>query len=182
MNSVTSLLRLHQHRAWVNEKLLSAAATLDEEQIRQPFAIGQGSVWNTLLHLLGAEYVWLETILGNENPRMPGDLPDAIVGNQLADDGIQTLERLKQVWGELDLRWSSYLEHLTEADLVKPITKVSTSSHYGERRTTALMDILLHVCTHAHYTAAQMVNMLRQLGVQDLPDPMLITLARNESS
>jgi uncharacterized damage-inducible protein DinB len=37
----------------------------------------------------------------------------------------------------------------------------------------------MHVCTHAHYTAAQVVNMLRQIGVE-LPETMLITLARKE--
>jgi hypothetical protein len=42
--------------------------------------------------------------------------------------------------------------------------------------------VLLHVCTHAHYTVAQGINMLRRLGVPTdrLPDPMLITLSRQE--
>jgi len=38
------------------------------------------------------------------------------------------------------------------------------------------------VCTHAQYTTAQVINMLRQLGAQPLPDPMLITLARGEAA
>ena len=38
-------------------------------------------------------------------------------------------------------------------------------------------DVLLHVCTHAHYTSAQVVNMLRQVGLDPLPDVMLISLA-----
>jgi hypothetical protein len=33
---------------------------------------------------------------------------------------------------------------------------------------------------HAHYTSAQVVNMLRQLGVENLPETMLISLARRE--
>jgi uncharacterized damage-inducible protein DinB len=40
---------------------------------------------------------------------------------------------------------------------------------------------LLHVCTHAHYTASQVTNMLRQVGVEKLPVTMLISLARNET-
>ena len=41
--------------------------------------------------------------------------------------------------------------------------------------------MLLHVCTHAQYTTAQLVNMLRQLGVDRLPDVMLISMARQEA-
>ena len=41
--------------------------------------------------------------------------------------------------------------------------------------------MLLHLCTHAQYTVAQAVNMLRQAGAEALPDVMLISLARQES-
>jgi uncharacterized damage-inducible protein DinB len=51
---------------WV--KLLQAVRPLTDSQLRQPFANGQGSVGNTLTHLLAAEYVWLEALLGNESP------------------------------------------------------------------------------------------------------------------
>jgi hypothetical protein len=40
--------------------------------------------------------------------------------------------------------------------------------------------VLLHLCTHAQYTVAQAVNMLRQAGLGPLPDVMLITMARQE--
>jgi uncharacterized damage-inducible protein DinB len=68
MNAVELVRRLHQHRAWVNGNLLTSAATLGEERLRSPFLIGQGSVWNSLVHLHAAEYVWLETLLGDEAP------------------------------------------------------------------------------------------------------------------
>ena len=65
MNAVELLQRLHQHRAWVNGNLLTAAAALSDEQLRSAFQIGQGSVWKSLLHLYAAENVWLEALLGN---------------------------------------------------------------------------------------------------------------------
>jgi hypothetical protein len=42
--------------------------------------------------------------------------------------------------------------------------------------------VLLHVCTHALYTGAQVVNMLRESGVEKLPETMLISLARHEAT
>jgi uncharacterized damage-inducible protein DinB len=50
------------------------------------------------------------------------------------------------------------------------------------RLATRRSDVLLHVCTHAHYTAAQVINMLRQTGIDKLPETMLISLARKEAS
>ncbi|QDT90437.1 DinB family protein [Gimesia algae] len=60
------------------------------------------------------------------------------------------------------------------------VSKRSTSSGKGRVQQTRCVDILLHVCTHAQYTTAQVVNMLRQLGAEPLPATMLITLARNQ--
>jgi hypothetical protein len=51
----------------------------------------------------------------------------------------------------------------------------------GARLATRRSDVLLHVSTHAQYTTAQIVNMLRHVGVQKLPETMLISLARQES-
>lgn len=44
MNVLDLLQRLHQHRAWVNVNLMTAAATLSAEQLRSSYQIGQGSV------------------------------------------------------------------------------------------------------------------------------------------
>jgi uncharacterized damage-inducible protein DinB len=63
----------------------------------------------------------------------------------------------------------------------RPCTQsYQTDSLSGQRFGTRRSDVLLHVCTHAHYTAAQVINMLRQVGVEKLPETMLISLARHE--
>ena len=182
MDETTALLRMHRHRQWTNAKLLSAAEKLSDEQRHQSFAIGQGSVWRTLSHLMGAEYIWLEILLGNESPSMPGDLPNELVGNQLAEDGMRTMQELTQRWTILESRWNEYLATLTVEELARSIGKASSSSHPSQRPATSVMDVLLHVCTHAHYTSAQLIKILRQLGVTELPDLMLITMARDESA
>jgi uncharacterized damage-inducible protein DinB len=180
MNSIEMIHRLHQHRAWVNDNLLAAAANLDGERLRAPFAIGQGSIWKSLLHLYAAEYVWLEANLGNEEAVAPGDLPGKIPGNQLGEGGVTGLEDLRRTWSAQEQRWSAYLALLTPAALDEVVYRKSTSSGAGKRWGLRRSDVLLHVCTHAHYTAAQVVNMLRQAGVEKLPETMLFSLARNE--
>ena len=179
MNAVELLKRLHQHRAWGNDNLLIAAAQLSEEKLRSPFPIGQGSIWKSLLHLYAAEYVWLETLLGNEQFLVPGDLPGKLPGNQQGEGGVTDLADLRLKWSGLEKRWSGYLTNLSPAALEEVVYRKSSSGQrFGSRRS----DVLLHVCTHAHYTAAQVINMLRQAGVEKLPETMLISLARHEAT
>lgn len=178
MNAVDVIRRLHQHRVWVNHKLLVAAETLTPEQLRQPIAIGQGSVWRSLTHLFAAEFVWLEALLGKPSAVAPGDVTGKLPGNQMGPDAFQTLQEFRAAWTELDARWDRYLADLDAASLDDLVPKIASLS--GQLMTTRRADILLHICTHAQYTTAQTVNMLRQLGCQDLPDVMLISLARQE--
>ena len=179
MNAVELLQRLHQHRAWVNGNLLTAAAALSDEQLRSACQIGQGSVWKSLLHLYAAENVWLEALLGNEGFLVPGDLPGKLPGNQQGEGGVTGLDDLRQKWSALDRRWVGYLAALTPAALEEVVYRRSS---LGQRFGTRRSDVLLHVCTHAHYTAAQVINMLRQAGVEKLPETMLISLARHEAT
>ncbi len=180
MDAVQLIRRLHQHRAWANAKLLAVVGELTDEQRRRTFSIGQGSLWKSLLHLYAAEYVWLEALLGQESGAAPGDRPDKLPGNQEATGGIQDWNDLKQKWSELDCRWDEYLSSLTAERLDDMVYRQRTIAGQTKRMGTRRADVLLHVCTHAHYTTAQIVNMLRQAGVETLPDPMLISLARQE--
>ena len=181
MTASDLMRRLHRHRMWVNHRLLEAVSPLGEEQLRRPLPIGQGSVWRTLTHLIAAESNWLEALLGNEMSLFPGDAPGKLPGNQEGDRAVASLDELASMWRDLDRRWDEYLAGLTDEALDEIVFKVSTSSGAGRRFGTRRSDVLLHVCTHAQYTTAQLVNMLRQLGVDRLPDVMLISMARQEA-
>lgn len=180
MNSVQPLRRLHEHRIWVNRRLRAAVRTLSKDQLRRTFPMGQGTVWLTLTHLMAAEYIWLEALNGNDAPVMPGDRADRRPGNQQSDEAIRSLDELIAKWEELDSRWIDLFEQMTDDSLNETVFKISTSSGTGRRHGTSVADVLLHVCTHAQYTTAQLINMLRQLGQAELPDVMLITMAREE--
>ena len=182
MDAVDLIRRLHGHRAWVNGNLLAAAAGLTDGQLRSPFPVGQGSVWKSLVHLHAAEYVWLGALLGDADPVVPGDRPGDLPGNQQGEGGVAGPDDLRREWAALERRWADYLATLTPESLDEPVYKRSTSSGRGRRFGTRRADVLLHVCTHAQYTAAQVVNMLRQAGAGVPPQTMLISLARQEAA
>jgi uncharacterized damage-inducible protein DinB len=183
MSTALSILqRLHQHRAWANEELVAAAASLSHEQLQQAFDIGQGSVWRSLVHMYAGEYVWLETLFGDDDPCCPGDLPGQLVGNQLGDHPIQSFDELREKWAGLEARWQNYLANLSPEMLDDFVARRRTTVSGDRPFTCRRYDVLIHVCLHAHYTEAQVINMLRHLGVQNLPDRMLTQLVWQESA
>ncbi|QDT53520.1 DinB family protein [Caulifigura coniformis] len=179
MTGADVVRRLQVHRVWVNRNLMRVVKSLGEEQLRRPLAIGQGSVWRSLLHMYAAESVWLEALLGNPSAVAPGDLPGKLPGNQEGEGAIASLDELEQRWEELTGRWEQWDRELTDAGLDETVAKVSTSTGAGQRFLHTKSDVVLHLCMHGHYTAAQVVNMLRQLGAA-LPETMLIMLSRIE--
>ena len=180
MNAISLIQRLHQHRAWVNVNLLDAAAGLSQEQLNAPFEIGQSTIWKSLLHLHAAEYVWLETLLGNETALLPGDVPGKIVGNQEGEGGIADLDDLRRKWAAMEERWTAYLALLRPEALEEVVYRARRSGDKIDRFPARRSDALLHVCTHAQYTSAQVVNMMRRAGAKNLPDVMLMAMARKE--
>ncbi len=83
-----------------------------------------------MVHLYAAEFVWLEALLGNEDPLIQGDLS----GNQQGEGGITSLDDLREKWIALEQRWSGYLASLTPESLVYSCTRVlvyKRSTSYG---------------------------------------------------
>src|SRR5437667_1326987 len=54
------ITRLFTYMEWANHLIVDAAHSLTEEQLHHDFQTGQHSVVDTLVHMLGAEWVWLE--------------------------------------------------------------------------------------------------------------------------
>ncbi len=181
MDVISLIRRLHQHRIWATRNLLEAAAQLSAEQLHAEFEIGQGSVWKSLMHMHAAEYVWLETLMGNESALLPGDLPGMLPGNQRGEGGIKDLGDLREKWAVLDNRWAQYLADLAPAALDETVYRTRRPAGQEQRFGCRRSDGLLHVCTHAHYTSAQVVNMLRHCGIAKLPQVMLIAMAMMEA-
>ena len=63
---------LYDYNAWANRRSLDAAAALTVEQFTKPLGSSFSSVRDTLAHIWGCEWLWLERFQG----RSPASLPD----------------------------------------------------------------------------------------------------------
>src|SRR6202022_681287 len=63
---------LYDYNAWANRRSLDAAAALSVEQFTKPLGSSFSSVRDTLAHIWGCEWLWLERF----QDRSPASLPE----------------------------------------------------------------------------------------------------------
>jgi uncharacterized damage-inducible protein DinB len=144
---------LYDYNAWANHRSLDAAAALTAEQFTRPMGSSFGSVRNTLAHICGGEWVWLERFQG----RSPAALPEA---SQYADLAV-----LRERWAEQEARLLSFVSKLTQEDLDR-VMEYKTLK-FGVYR-NPLWQSMQHLVNHGTYHRGQVTTLLRQLGAQPI--------------
>ena len=140
---------LYEYNAWANRRSLSAAAALTPEQFTKPMCSSFSSVRDTLAHIFGAEWLWLERFQG----RSPSSLPDTTQYSDVASLG----ER----WGEFEPRLLSFVRGLTQSDLDRVMEyKTLKFGVYSN----PLWQSMQHLVNHGTYHRGQVTTLLRQHG------------------
>src|SRR3954466_5446472 len=96
---------LYDYNTWANRRELEAASALTPEQFVKPLGSSFSSVRDTLAHICGAEWIWLERFQG----RSPASLPDT---TQFKD-----VPSLRAHWDELEARLLKFVRELKQTDL-----------------------------------------------------------------
>src|SRR5438270_1836821 len=148
---------LFDYNSWANRRSLGAAEKLTMEQFTRPMGSSFSSVRDTLAHIYGAEWIWLERFRG----RSPSALPSF---NQFPD-----VASLRETWLELEERLLSFVGGIRQTDLDSVLQyKTLKFGLY----TNPLWQSMMHVINHGTYHRGQVTTMLRQLGAQ----PILLDL------
>jgi uncharacterized damage-inducible protein DinB len=153
---------------WANDLALAAAAKLSDENLRRDFSISHSSIFGTLLHMAGAEWIWLE--------RWNGHSPAGKEAWSLwKTDSCPDLVSLKQQWRKLIDRRAQFITELDESRLLAelPFTLLS-----GDASSMRLVDQMQHVANHATLHRGQVVGMIRQLGIAPPATDLLFYLRR----
>jgi uncharacterized damage-inducible protein DinB len=153
---------LHAYNSWATERIFQAVATLTPEQVNRDLKSSHGSIYGTLLHLVGGQKIWLSRWVGK---------PDASV---LAASAAPTVESLKKVWEKVGLETAQWLATMSDKRLQDSFTMTTTS---GETYRHIFAQAFQHVVDHGTYHRGQIVTMLRQTGVTP-PNTGMITFYR----
>src|SRR6266700_3194581 len=96
---------LYDYNAWANHRELDAASALTAEQFTKPLGSSFSSVRDTLVHICGAEWIWLERFQG----RSPAALPS--VGQ------FQDVASVQEHWLAQEQRLIAFVKEVTQSDL-----------------------------------------------------------------
>jgi uncharacterized damage-inducible protein DinB len=106
----TSLLAFVRYHAWANDRILTTAADLSDDQLRRDGVLDHGSAFQTIRHLVDVDWSWREFCIGND------------VGETYVWDHGFALEDLRGLHAfciEEDVRLRSLVESLDDEALAE---------------------------------------------------------------
>jgi uncharacterized damage-inducible protein DinB len=153
------LRELFKYNYWARDRQLEACASLAAEQFLRPMGSSFSSLHDTLVHLVGAEWVWLERWRGQSPRAMP------------ATSELPTLAAIEERWRVVERDLNGYLSGMSEQALARPLTYTNFK---GEAWTYTLWQTLFHLINHQTYHRGQVSTLLRQLGAQPVAVDFLV--------
>ena len=152
--NLSDIRHLFDYTEWANGLALSAAVQLADDDLRRDFKISHSSIFGTLLHMAGAEWIWLE--------RWHGTSPGKEAWSFWTADSCSDLATLQQRWSEVVDRRAGFIRELDEARLS---AQLSFTLLNGDSSSMPLVNQMQHVVNHATLHRGQVVGMIRQLGI-----------------
>ena len=169
--NLTDIRHLFDYTEWANDLAVNAAAKLSDENLRRDFGISHKSIFGTLVHMAGAEWIWWE--------RWNGRSPAKDEAWSLwSTDSCADLATLKQRWGDLVESRGQFISKLDEERLGAELAFKLLS---GDPNSMRLVDQMQHVANHATMHRGQIVGMIRQLGFDPPATDLLFYLRRDVS-
>lgn len=152
------LQTLVDYHYWARDRLFVAVDALTEEQLRRPLGNSFPSVFDTMVHLFGADWIW--------RSRWEGVSPMALPKPELYDD----LAKVRAAWQDEERRIREIVNRLGPEGITRPIEYQGWD---GRRQAQPFWQMLQHVVNHSSYHRGQVTTMLRQL---DVPPPKSMDL------
>jgi uncharacterized damage-inducible protein DinB len=147
--TVKDLERLYDYGYWANRKLLAVVVRLTPEQFTRTVAGSYGSVRNTLVHVLSAEWGWLDRCGGHGR------------GPALKADDYPDVQSVVNTWNAVEDWMRTFLAALEDDDLRR---HVEFKNPRGETRSMILGELMQHGANHAVHHRGQVSLLLRVLG------------------
>lgn len=154
------ILLLYEYDRWANRRVLNAASTLTHEQFTRCVSGSFHCVRDTLLHILGGDWVWLA--YWKNPPDSPAALSDLRAKRDalFSPEAFPNVDVLQSKWIEVELEQSDFVNRLNNKSLAKMLPFRGTW--------LTLMHLMQHVVNHSTYHRGQVALTMRQLGAEPL--------------
>lgn len=160
------LLSLASYNYWANQRLMDAIEnSLDEKQLDQTIVSSFDSIRKTIYHLWDAENIWLRRwnnvpIDGWPSRNFSGNITTC--KNELLGNSKALLE---------------YISDHEEEELKKTF---SFKLMNGTEGNSSYWESVQHIFNHSTFHRGQLVTMLRQVGITEIPQTDYIAYVRTK--
>lgn len=145
--------RLLGHDSWTTRRLLELAESLDDEQLDREFDIGHRSVRRTFEHVIRNVECWTDLMREHAVRPRPG------VTQSIADFQCR-----------FDAAYAEFRQFAREIADRGRLDDTYVDSLDNPPREKTFGGTILHLATHGMHHRAQLLFLLRRLGVADLPE------------
>ena len=142
---------LFAYNGWANHRVLEACGALAPGQFRQPAAGSFPTVHDTLHHIMGVEWLYLERL----HARFPTEL--------LPGETFETLAAMAARWQGIKKGLDDFIRSPDLGDLERI---VEYRNMKGKHFRYPLRGLLQHVVNHSTYHRGQVTTQLRVLGAK----------------
>lgn len=150
---------------WANKIITEEIKQLTDEKINYVIISSFPSVYKTVLHMMEVENIWWERLMLYERATLTG---------WFNGDFKALSEKLLQ----LSTQWIDWVNEANETNIMHVFGYKNTRN---ESFRQPVYEVLLHLFNHQSYHRGQLVTMLRQLGVHNIPPTDFIVFARKLS-
>lgn len=140
---------LFGYNRWANARMLDACEPLPAEALGRDMGSSFPTVLATLVHILSAEWIWLERWNGRSPSGPPGDWE------------LAGIAPIRATWSAVQADQARFLEALDDERLSATIEYRNTR---GEEFAAPLWQLMRHLVNHSTYHRGQVATLLRQLG------------------
>ena len=161
------LKQLSVYNIWATQKLVEVILSLDEEKQNRQLPSSFNSLYNTLLHMWDAENIWWQRM----------KLQERIIAPSENFNG--TIEDICNNLLQQERQWEVWISNASELSIDHVFAYTNTKREHFKQ---PIYQMLLHVFNHGTYHRGQIVNMLRQLGVEKIPQTDFIVWSRKKKN
>ena len=149
---------LFEYDRWANNQTLEAVSRLTVEEFTRDLAGAFRSVRDTLLHIIGGEWIWLQYWKSpSRSAAFAAELKEREAALFDARD-FPSADTVKARWTVIEREQAEFVHRLTEQSLVE--TMLARGAQLE------LAHLMQHLVNHSVYHRGQVALMMRQLGAE----------------
>ena len=160
------LQQLAAYNIWATKLLTDRMLKLSEEEVNRELPSSFPSLYKTMQHMWFAEEIWWQRLKLVETP-----VPQS-------DQFTGSFSELVIQYAKQSQQWVEWISNATEPQL----THVFAYIRNKEQIKMPVYQMLQHVFNHGTYHRGQLVTILRQLGVADIPGTDLSAYLRRRNA